>query len=158
MRVDISTRRGLANFGILILILAAMLGYIGFSPPAFVSREDAEMLPEPPFDFHNIRNPEAPKIHLSVVTNITQGKAPLKVSFQVNTIFDPEIFGGSRVWDFGDGEYGIFYLLSDVVTHTYSQPGVYNAELILNAPAGGCAASLGHTQRITVPKVIVVTE
>lgn len=64
----------------------------------------------------------------SIITDLTEGHAPLEVSFTDSSTGDST----TRTWDFGDGNRGS----EAAIRHTFSQPGQYIVSLIVKGPAG----------------------
>ena len=66
----------------------------------------------------------------------TSGTAPLRVRF-TSSSSDPDGDQLLSVWDFGDG----VKAGGDAATHTYTQPGTYNAKVTVTDPGGKSASS-----------------
>ena len=66
----------------------------------------------------------------------TSGTAPLRVRF-TSASSDPDGDQLLSVWDFGDG----VKAGGDAATHTYTQPGTYNAKVTVTDPGGKSATS-----------------
>lgn len=75
---------------------------------------------------------------VNFTANVTNGTAPLNVSFTSNCTGNPTEFN----WTFGDGIYSKHNLTT---IHTYSQPGKYNVSLtVSNAVGNKTAMKLGY--------------
>ncbi|MEQ9103552.1 MAG: PKD domain-containing protein [Rhodothermales bacterium] len=60
--------------------------------------------------------------------SVTSGQAPLEVSFDATSSTDPDGDSLSFSWDFGDGMFDV----GVVVTHSYTEAGVYTAVLTVS--------------------------
>jgi len=80
-----------------------------------------------------------------VQADVTIGLTPLTVSFNSNDSYDPDAQALSYSWDFGDGGTSA----ERNPTHTFTQPGVYDATLTLTETTTPFASS-SESVRITV--------
>lgn len=64
-----------------------------------------------------------PELSVSLTASVTEGPAPLEVSFQAEaTGYTPDYR-----WDFGDGSEALFGVATQ--THVYETPGTYTASV-----------------------------
>ena len=75
--------------------------------------------------------------------NVTSGCPPLTVTFTDNSVFDTTVVAWD--WDFGDGNSGT----GTPVTHTYTNPGLYDVTLIITDVIG-CQDTLSRPAYIEV--------
>jgi PKD repeat protein len=82
-----------------------------------------------------VQNPSIPAPLAGLVASATEGDAPLTVQFDAT---DSSGQIDTYNWDFGDGQTGN----GQVVTHTYTTPGPYQASLTVVGPGGQAKASV----------------
>lgn len=93
-----------------------------------------------------VQNPSIPAPLAGLVPSTTEGNAPLTVQFDAS---DSSGQIDTYNWNFGDGQTGI----GQVVTHTYENPGSYQASLTVVGPGGQATANvtINVTQRPDAP-------
>ena len=121
--------------GTALFVGGGVFGYTSI-PDIWVSLDAVEYVPEPtptPTPTPCVECPTQPPQEVYLRPNFVRtpkiGDCPLTVTF-TDTTETNGIELVSRTWDFGDGT--IVYDAPAVVEHTYTSPGKYSAQLILN--------------------------
>jgi PKD repeat protein len=93
-----------------------------------------------------VQNPSVPAPLAGLVTSATGGDAPLTIQFDAS---DSSGQIDTYNWNFGDGQTGT----GQVVTHTYTSPGTYQATLTVVGPGGQAVANvtINVTQKPDAP-------
>ncbi len=81
-----------------------------------------------------------------------RGYAPLAVSFDASSSYDPDGDELTYAWDFGDGAEGA----GKTVQHTYSSPGTYLVTLRVVDPRGGEASLSEEVNVVPVPDGMIL--
>jgi PKD repeat protein len=122
-------------FALIVLLApgALVAGCGGDSDPTGV-----EPLPDP--------TPNQPPV-AAFSTSVTEGSAPLEVTFDAGASMDPDGEIVSYSWEFGDGGTG-----SGVqVTHTYQAPGYFTPRLRVTDDRGATGEAVDEPVIVTIP-------